>query len=303
MPRDTPKGGWHRHLALVPAIAVGMAIALLAAYPAPLLPLARAYQALCERYPILTQLTFHAPPTLLVLLGGLVGLGIVAGVGAGSIALWQTHRFNQRVRRSAIAPPARLGRAAAQLGITGRLSYLPWAHPAACCYGFTRPDIAVTAGFVTRLDDEQLIAVLAHERQHLRRRDPLRYLALYALSAATFMFPVAAALRRRRETRIELAADRAALAVAPRRALAGALLVALKAPRIPVPGAAGLTPTEARIAHLSGRAVMPDVPTRQVVASLGLAVAIMGAVTRLTVSAASAARAVETICEFCTHVV
>lgn len=303
MQRNMIKERWHHHRNLAPAGAIGLITALLAVYPAPLLPLARAYQALCEQYPVLTLLTFHAPPTPLVLLFSLVGLGIVVGIGAGVVALRQTHRFNQHLRRSATAIPPRLGRLAAELGIADRITYLGWAQPAACCYGFTRPDIAVTAGLVTQLDDEELIAVLAHERQHLRRRDPLRYLALYALSAAGFMFPVAAALRRRRETHIELAADRAALAVAPRGALAGALLVALKAPRIPVPGAAGLTATEARIAHLSGRAIMPDIPARLVVASLGLAVAIMGAVTHLTVSATSAARAVEAICEFCTHIV
>lgn len=300
MQRDTLKRSWHRHRNVAPAGAIGLIVALLAVYPAPLLPLARAYQTVCEQYPILTLLTLHAPPTPLVLLFSLVSLGIVVGIGAGVVALWQTHRFNQHLRRSAAAAPPRLVRLATGLGIADRITHLGWTQPAACCYGFTRPDIAVTAGLVTQLDDEELIAVLAHERQHLRRRDPLRYLVLHALSTATFMFPVAAALRRRRETRIELAADRAALAVAPRGALAGALLVALKSPRIPVPGAAGLTATEARIAQLGGRAVMPDIPARLVVASLGLAVAIVAAVAHLTLSASST-RALDMICEFCAH--
>ena len=57
--------------------------------------------------------------------------------------------------------------------------------------------------------------MLLHERHHLRRRDPLRYLVLHALSAGLFMLPLALVLQRWAETRMELAADRAALAASP----------------------------------------------------------------------------------------
>jgi Zn-dependent protease with chaperone function len=295
MQRGELLAGWHRHRCLIPAAASGLVIALLAVYPFPLLPLVRAYQVLCGRYPGLSLLTFRAPPPPVALLFTLAGLGIVVGIGSGVVALLQTHRFNQRVRRSAATPPLRLVRLAAELGIADSITYLAWTQPAAYCYGFTRPDIAITAGLVARLDDEELIAVLAHERQHLRRRDPVRYLVLYAVSAAAFMLPVAAALRQRREARIELAADRAALAVAPRGALAGALLVVLDAPRLPVRGVAGLTATEARIAHLSGRAVMPDIPARLVLASVGLVAVVVLAAVNL----AASAELVERVCEYC----
>ena len=198
---------WHRHRVLAPTFATGLAIGLLTVYPAPLLPMARAYQALCAEYPILALLTFHASPMLLALLLSLTSLGIVAGTWAGAVAVLQTHRFNQCLRRSGATMPPGLLRLAADLGITDRVTYLPWGQPAACCYGFRRPVIAVTAGLVKCLDDAELTGVLAHEREHLRRCDPLRYLFLYTLSAAGFMFPVATALRRRRETRIEMAAD------------------------------------------------------------------------------------------------
>ncbi len=286
---------WDRHHTLAPAVAIGVIVALLAVYPAPLLPLAHAYQALCEQYPVLTLLTFHAPPAPLALLMNHAGLGLLVGGWAGVSALLQTHRFNQQLRRSAVAMPPRLARLAATLRMTERLTYLPWAQPAACCYGFGRPRIAVTEGLVTQLDDEELIAVLAHERQHLRRWDPLRYLVLYALSAAAFMFPVVAALRWRQEARIELAADRAALAVAPRGALAGALLTVLNTPRTPVAGIARLTATEARIAQLSGHGHLPEIPARLVVASVGLAAVILVAATAL----ASSPDLVTMICDYC----
>ena len=88
-------------------------------------------------------------------------------------------------------------------------------------------------------------AVLAHERQHLRRHDPLRYLVLYALSTMAFMVPVVPALRRRQEARIEIAADRAALEIDTRFGLSERLSTAL-----------GLTEPERDTP--AGRAVLAD---------------------------------------------
>lgn len=287
---------WQRDRMLVPAVATGLGIAMLMVNPTPLLTLARAYRSLCEQYPPLALLTFHAPPLPLVFLLILAGIMMIAGTWAGLTGLIGTHRFNQRVRRNAQPLPPRLAHASAGLGIADRLTYLGWGAPAACCYGLIRPRIAVTAGLIAQLDDEELVAVLAHERHHLSRRDPLRYLLLHALTAATFMFPVAPALRRRQEARIELAADRAALVEAPRGALAGALLAALHVSRVHVPGTAWLTATEARIAQLSGRALMPEIPTRLVIASVGLAAIVVVS----TINLAASAELVEMVCRFCT---
>jgi len=277
------------------ALAVGLVIALLMVNPAPLLPIARAYRELCEQYPPLALLTFHASPVLLAFLLGLAGLITFVGVGAAVTGLVRTHRFNQRLRRGAMPMPPQLVRIGTNLSIADQLSYQAWAEPAACCYGFLRPRIAITAGLLTQLDDEELTAVIAHERQHLRCRDPLRFLVLHTLTAAAFMFPVVSALQRRHEARIELAADRASLTVAPRGALAGALLAVLNGPRTSVPGAAGLTATESRIAQLSGRAALPEIPVRLVIASLGLTAVIALA----AVDLAASADLVEMICEFC----
>lgn len=287
---------WQRDRTLAPAWAVGLVATLLMVNPAALLPLARAYRSLCEQYPPLALLTFHAPPLPLVLLLILGGIALIAGIWAGLTGLIRTHRFNRRVRRNALFLPPRLARVGADLGIADRLIYLGWTAPAAWCYGFIRPRIALTAGLLEQLDDEELVAVLAHERQHLSHRDPLRYLLLHTLSAAAFMFPMTPALRQRQEARIELAADRAALLVAPRGALAGALLAVLDVSPVPAPGTAWLTATEARIAQLSGRALMPEVPTRLVVASVGLAITI--ALT--TIDLAASAHLVEMVCALCT---
>lgn len=290
---------WDEHHQMVPAAVVALGTVLLAAYPVPLLPLARAYESICQRYPVLSLLAFHPPAAPLALLISLAGLGLAVGAVATAVAVAQTHRFNQRLRRDATTVPPRLVRLAGELGIADRITCLDWASPAACCYGVRQPRIAITAGLVSRLDDAELVAVLAHERQHLRRHDPLRYLVLYTLSAVAFMVPVAPALRRRQEARIELAADRAALEVVSPGALAGALLSVLNAPRLPVHGVASLTATEARIAQLSGRAELPEIPGRLVAASVGLAAIVAAAMAHLAVST----RLADMVCTFCRLVI
>lgn len=273
-----PERGW------VLAVATAGAVGLLAAVPTPLVPLAERYRDLCEQFPVLALLTYHLPPLPVALLSILASLALISGVAVAMRSLVRTLRFNRRLDRLADPLPPRLVRAAGALGLEDRLTYLDDPGVMACCYGLVRPRVAVTAELLSRLDDQELLAVLAHERHHVRYRDPARYLVIQVLAETAFMFPVASVLRHRLETRVELAADRAALAVTSRGALAGALLGALTGPGTPVAGVAGLSATEARIAHLAGNPVLPAVPTRSVIASIGVLAVIALAVADLAAS-------------------
>lgn len=268
-----------------PALSVALMVALVAVVPALLVPVAHGYAALCERYPIFALLTNHTPPLPLALILSLGFLALVNGGASASVGFLATLRFTHRLRRRADPIPARLGCIGADLGLDGRLTFLVAPEPMACCYGLLQPRIAVTAGLIDRLDDAELAAVLGHERHHLRRRDPLRIFILDAIAAAGFILPVTPILRWRWEARIELAADRAALAIAPPGALAGALLAALGSVPARQPGVAGLTATEARIAHLAGRQpVFPPFPLEAIIVSLGIAVVIVLGLIGLTAS-------------------
>ena len=277
------------------ALGTAVAVATVAVTPAPLLPVARGFQALCERFPRLALLTFHAPPLPLALLLTLAALAVASGGAAATTRLVGTLRFNRRLALWIRPLPPRLAGVGRSLGLEDRLTYVECPGRAAFCYGFLRPRVAVTAELVERLDDEELAAALAHERHHLRRRDPARYLVLHALAAAAFMFPAAPAIRRRLETRLELAADRAALAVASRGALAGALLTVLSGRTALAVGAAGLSATDARIAHLAGNPVLPPIPAKAMAASVAVAVAVAAA----AVDLATSAQLVRMVCVFC----
>ncbi len=76
------------------------------------------------------------------------------------------------------------------------------------------------------LDEDALRAVVAHERHHACRRDPLRFAAEHALARSLFFVPGARELTRRHRRVAELSADESALHAAPgnRAALARAMI-------------------------------------------------------------------------------
>ena len=100
------------------------------------------------------------------------------------------------------------------------------------------------------LDESALAAVLLHERQHARRRDPLRLACGRVLARALFYVPGLGELVRRHQTLAELSADECSIAAAPenRAALARAMLSFSERSRPDDP--TGLDPE--RIDHLLG---------------------------------------------------
>ena len=99
-------------------------------------------------------------------------------------------------------------------------------QPQAFCAGLFRPRVYVSTGAIAILDEEALSAVLAHERHHARRRDPLRLAAGRVLARALFFLPELADLVERQQALAELSADESAVNVEPanRSALARAML-------------------------------------------------------------------------------
>jgi len=123
-------------------------------------------------------------------------------------------------------------------------------EPLAFCAGYFRPQVYLSRGLIARLSDDELRAVVAHERHHLRRRDPLRRLLARALADGLFFIPVLERTSERYTALGELAADEAAVAaLEDRRPLAGALLKLSEHEPAPAP-MAGIDPE--RVDHLLG---------------------------------------------------
>lgn len=150
--------------------------------------------------------------------------GALLIVAVGLRAGWLGLATARAVRALALAPtPLALAQAARRCTTT-RISCLDSRERVAFCAGLYRPRVYVSLGLVATLAGDELVAVLAHENAHARRRDPLRGLLMRACADVAFFAPLLRWCQHRRHLRAELAADRAAVEHTSAPALAGALL-------------------------------------------------------------------------------
>ncbi len=103
------------------------------------------------------------------------------------------------------------------------VEYITSAAPSAFCAGALRPRVYITDSLVQLLNPLALAAVIAHERAHARRRDPLRRSLLAALSDVLINAPWVLWFRHRQRVRAEVSADRMAAAQLGPYAVADAL--------------------------------------------------------------------------------
>lgn len=159
-----------------------------------------------------------------VLLLALAGAGALNGVWSLGNSLWHTRSFARAVRRDRVPAPPELRALADRLRIGSRIRVIVASCPFALTYGLRRTRVLVTTGLLASLTEQELAAVLAHERAHVRNRDPLKNVITRMLPARHFYLPGMGRLRHRFTVGRELAADRAAIAHRGPAALAGALL-------------------------------------------------------------------------------
>jgi hypothetical protein len=141
-------------------------------------------------------------------------LGATASAACGAVReVYASLRFSRRVASDQPTP-------------YGDALVVEDERPLAFCAGLLRPRVYVSTGALALLDDTALDAVLAHERHHARRRDPLRLAAGRVLARALFFMPGLGELSARQQSLAELSADESALSADPDRgsALARAML-------------------------------------------------------------------------------
>jgi Zn-dependent protease with chaperone function len=176
------------------------------------------------------------------------GLGLAAWmVRATWLAITAAREVAGLPRRQ---PPDALVASVGRTGVDGVVC-LAGLAAAAFCAGLLRPRVFVTGGMVASLADEELDAVLVHEAEHARRRDPLRRLAARAAADVLFWLPLVGWWTRGRLEDAELAADRVAIDRVGRTPLARALR-ATAAPAGPAVGARFDGAGPARVTQLLG---------------------------------------------------
>lgn len=162
-----------------------------------------------------TEETIGGPLAFLAALAALQLLaGLWRGCGAG-LATWRLQRDWFRNARQTLLP-----------GLDRPAHVIECAFPVVALVGLRRPRLFVAESVMRALDAAELSAVIAHERAHLRAGDTLRALLWRACPDLLGLLPSARRLQRDWSQATEEAADDAAVAGQPARALdlAGALL-------------------------------------------------------------------------------
>ena len=197
------------------------------------------------------DIVHYAWPAVALLLGG----GVLAWSGR---ALWLLLGVRRAAAGLIAVPwPAKLGTAVRDAHVEAVVCVRD-PSPTACCVGAVRPQVIVTTGLVDRLGVDELVAVLLHEGEHARRRDPLRRAAWRAAAELLWHVPLVEWWCRRGVECSELAADRAVLQRLGPGPLARALITATT-PTAGLEGAAFGTAADLRAAQILG----DPLPTRQ----------------------------------------
>ena len=161
-------------------------------------------------------------------------------------------------RMERVSVPPKLVRSARVVGID-RISCFGGGSPVAFCAGIVRPTVFISDSAVAGLSDAELLAVLHHEAEHARRREPLRRAARTAAAEVLKFLPLVRWWSERQMARSELSADAVAERMVGRPALAGALLL-MTAPAIPL--AAFVGHAELRAQRLLGMRLDEPKPPR-----------------------------------------
>ncbi len=120
--------------------------------------------------------------------------------------------------------------------------------------GLWRPEIYCDDRLVEQLRDEELTAVVLHERHHQLRRDPMRLLVLAAVGPFIGWFSAGRRWLTRRRAATEIAADRYAVAQGARPSQLASAILRLADVPAPARASAGFAPAD----ELRIRALLSD---------------------------------------------
>jgi Zn-dependent protease with chaperone function len=153
-------------------------------------------------------LRFHGASPVLAL------EALVLAVMAGSFA---REAWRQRAFRARLPASRRVVCGASVLVVPSR-------RPLAFCLGLVSPAVVLSDGLIASLSEPELRSVIAHERHHARRRDPLRRALVKAFCDGFWFLPPLRGIARMQAAVSELAADAVAMRSAGAQPLASALL-------------------------------------------------------------------------------
>lgn len=215
---------------------------------------------------------------------------LLTALWRGGGSLWRQYRASRRLAGQAAALqvpiPEDLREVLRRRGLLGRVTLTGDDAAYAFAHGFLRPELVISRGLLDGLERDELEAVIAHEKYHLLRRDPLKMLIGRAITHALFFLPLAGHLLAGFSRAKELAADELAVQeMGDSVPLSSALYKMLRQGReatADVPLAGVLGAADLRIAQLLSAPAhvhFPLVPGRQVAMTLIALMALLASFT------------------------
>ena len=163
----------------------------------------------CELTPFFA---FDSVFTSFLLVGLLLGIMLLTLFCWKLIRLLSQTRISARHYRSVFYPQSRSFHAlVSSLHLSGRVNIINEEKPTAFCHGYIFPRIVISQGMLHLLTEDELRAVLAHEKYHLIHRNPLQLLLFHAITAVLFFIPGMKRVNSDFQTQLEIAADEMAL--------------------------------------------------------------------------------------------
>jgi Zn-dependent protease with chaperone function len=162
------------------------------------------------------RLSYPAANAGAIVVLALATLGVLV-LAAGLSAVARELRADRRFRRAVVV---------CRSSGVGGACVIAGARPQAFCAGLFRPRVFLSVGALELLDGRELDVVLAHERHHANRHDPLRLACGRVLADALFFLPAVRSMVERQRALAEIGADEAAVldTAGNRPALASAML-------------------------------------------------------------------------------
>ncbi len=167
-----------------------------------------------------------------------VGAGAVVGLCSFARQLSASRRLARRVSELSVPVDARVKAAADRVGMPCDVALVDCKESFSFAYGALTPRVVISRGLLEQASEDELAAVLEHERYHVRNLDPLKVLFARALPPTFFYLPALRLLEQRYVAGRELAADRLALRRCGLEPLAGALFKVVRGPQWPELGVA-----------------------------------------------------------------
>jgi len=146
--------------------------------------------------------------TFLWVLAFLIFLGLLIVLYRVVKLFWKTHSFicfHLKNKQSQVS--LRVLVIAEKCGVENKIVEINNIQPVVFCFGLWRPKLCISSGLVERLSDNELTAVILHEKSHLEAGEPLKLLLVKIISLVLFFIPGIKILSEKYLAFSELAAD------------------------------------------------------------------------------------------------